>query len=184
MAKKKEMKDVRLSCGSSSDLKYANLMIPILRYCGVSYGVSVLSCHRHAGKGGFDKQVRDYKEFIVAVIGGHAFHKVGATKALYQSDGRWQQIVLGVPVDKTARDSIEGLPFGVFPLTGGYNQEHPESSIKNHALIIVQLVGLRRPEVLAKLDKYWQKEIVDGKPRQPKVKLDEGTGLAILPQKK
>lgn len=181
--KKKGEKDVRLSCGSSSDRKYANLMIPIFQYCGVTYGVSDLSCHRHAGKGGFDKQARDYKEFIVAAIGGHAFHKAGAIKALYQSDGRWQQLVIGIPVDETSRDSIEGLPFGVLPLTGGYNREHPESSIKNHALIIVQLVGLRRPEVLVKLNQYWQKEIVDGKPRFPEVPLDE-KGLAILPQKK
>ncbi|HLM83836.1 MAG TPA: hypothetical protein VK254_01330 [Candidatus Bathyarchaeia archaeon] len=180
---KPKVKDVRLSCGSSSDRKFANLMIPIFQYCGVTYGVSDLSCHRHAGKGGFDKQVRGYKESVVAVIGGHALHKVGAIKALYQSDGRWQQIVLGVPIDGTARDSIEGLPFGVFPLTAGYNREHPESSIKNHALAVVQLIGLRRPEVLAKLNDYWQKEIVDAKPRQPEVSLDE-KGLAVLPQKK
>lgn len=176
-------RDVRLSCGSPSDRKYANLMIPIFKYCGISYGISDLSCHRNAGPNGFDEQVMSYGEFVIACIGGHAFHKAGAIQALYQSHGRWWQQVIGVPVDKTARDSIEGLPFGVAILTAGFNPEHLESSIKNSALNIAKIVGIKRPEILLRLDAYFQIEIVAKKPRVPEVELDE-SGFAILPEKK
>lgn len=178
-------KNVRISCGSPSDHPYANMMIEIFKACGVTYGVTDVSCHRDAGEWegkGFKKQVLSYREPIIVAIGGHAFHKPGAIEALYVRRGRLNQLVIGVPIDQTANNSIQGLPFGTAVGTVGLNPEHTPSSVKNAALHIVRLLAQGDIEILKKLQLYYD-ELSLKKPLVPEVELDEKGYIPIAEKK-
>ena len=134
--------------GSKSDSKIVDTVIDILKEFDVDYDNKVLSAHRNAA--GLRKYVEGTNADIFIAIAGMAAHLPGAIAALTVKP------VIGVPVSGKlggldALLSIVQMPSGV-----------PVASVaidngKNAALLAIEILALKEPNLLQNLHNYRKK---------------------------
>lgn len=165
--------DLRIVLGSSSDAEKANIILGILQRCGVSYGVSVCSCHRQAGPE-FNDFIFNIEEKIIAYIGGMSFGAPGDAESVARNAKQLMKLFVSIPLDKTAMLTTETLPEGVPILTTGFNRENITHGLKNAGMALVKLAALvhNKPEILNKLQLIFD-ELGEKKKLVPAVELGE-----------
>ena len=134
--------------GSKSDIQIVDAVTTILKEFDVNYEEKVLSAHRNVA--GLRKYVEETNADIFIAIAGMAAHLPGAIAALTVKP------VIGVPVSGKlggldALLSIVQMPSGV-----------PVASVaidngKNAALLAIEILALKEPNLLQNLHNYRKK---------------------------
>ncbi|NTW22439.1 hypothetical protein HGA34_02715 [Candidatus Falkowbacteria bacterium] len=135
--------DIRVMMGSESDAEQANKVLAILRKIGVTYKVTIASCHRNIG-GEFEELAKTIEERVILMIGGMSFAAPGIMSSLLRNGGKLGHVIIAVPLDEAARSAIEDLPKGTVVLTCGLNRSSVSHSIENATLAAVQLNAIFR----------------------------------------
>ena len=139
---------IAIISGSKSDIQIVDAVTTILKEFDVNYEEKVLSAHRNAA--GLRKYVEGTNADIFIAIAGMAAHLPGAIAALTIKP------VIGVPVSGKlggldALLSIVQMPSGV-----------PVASVaidngKNAALLAIEILALKEPNLLQNLHNYRKK---------------------------
>lgn len=174
---------VRVIQGSMSDSEHTNKLLKVLGEVGVSYRVSVASCHRNLGdhRGDLGPFIESIDEEIIVFIGGMSLAAPGIIRSWLVGIRRYNRIVFGIPLDEAARSAIEDLPLGCPVITCGLNTVSVSHSITNSALAIAHLVKTAVGGV-SDLDKWYVGNKLK-KPLKETVELDEN-GLIPIGTKK
>jgi 5-(carboxyamino)imidazole ribonucleotide mutase len=140
---------VALVMGSDSDLPVLEKAIDTLKAFGVQRNVRVLSAHRTPDAAAeFAKGAKQSGVDIIIAAAGKAAHLPGVMASLAAVP------VIGVPVKSSFMDGLDSLlsivqmPSGIPVATVGIN------SGENAALLAVQMLALKYPELEAKLAKH------------------------------
>lgn len=165
-------KHVRILLGSESDAKSANIILNILKRVGVTYRVSIISCHRHAGVI-FNGFIADIEESIIVFIGGMSLAAPGLIESFLRNTEVFNRIVFAIPTDNAARSAIEDLPMGTAIITSGLNEVSLTHSLSNSALAIAKLSMMINGDSTVTLRDYYR-ELGKSKPLIEKFILEDG----------
>ena len=143
------MPKVAIVMGSDSDLPVLEKAIDTLKAFGIQRGVRVLSAHRTPDAAAeFAKDARQSGVDIIIAAAGKAAHLPGVLASLTTLP------VIGIPVKSSFMDGLDSLlsivqmPNGIPVATVGIN------SGENAALLAVQMLAVKYPELKAKLVKH------------------------------
>lgn len=135
--------------GSKSDLPIAEKAEAILKEFDVKYETHIISAHRNPNKiRKFATNAEENGLGVIIAIAGLAAHLPGVIASMTILP------VIGVPVDsgalrgKDALYSIVQMPPGIPVASVGIN------NAKNAALLAVQILSIKKPELLNKMKEY------------------------------
>jgi phosphoribosylaminoimidazole carboxylase PurE protein len=145
---------VAIFIGSDSDHGVIKDALAILKEFKVSFALEITSAHRSPAR--TLKLVKDYEEKGVEVfiaVAGKAAHLAGIVAA------HTVKPVIGVPVESSSLDGLDALlstvqmPKGVPVATMGLGK----SGASNAALLAIQILSLKDPSLVRKLEEYREK---------------------------
>ena len=142
---------VGIVLGSTSDLPYVERMKELLNQFGISYDVTVASCHRTpALLESFIRGLKKRGTQVVIACAGMAAHLPGAVAS------RTDLPVIGVPIETKPLAGIdsflsivqmpEGVPVGCMAIG--------RHGAANAAIFSAEILSLKYPAIKMKLDKY------------------------------
>ena len=159
---------VAIVMGSDSDYPILEKCIKILKDFGVEVDVSVCSAHRTPDRAADFARSAEEKGFsVIVAAAGKAAHLPGVLAAYTVLP------VIGLPIQSSTLDGLDSLlsivqmPSGIPVATVAINGS------ENAALLAVQIIGVKYPEIRAKMHQYKEnmKKSVDEKDRKLKEKL-------------
>lgn len=154
---------VAIVMGSDSDLPVVEKAVEILEEFGVDREVRVISAHRTPDRAlEFARTARDRGIEIIIAAAGKAAHLPGVLAALTTLP------VIGIPIKSSTMDGLDSLlsivqmPKGIPVATIAINGS------ENAALLAVQILALKYPELNQKLEEYrqWMADKVSAKDRE------------------
>lgn len=154
---------VAIVMGSDSDLPVVEKAVEILEEFGVDREVRVISAHRTPDRAlEFARTARDRGIEIIIAAAGKAAHLPGVLAALTILP------VIGIPIKSSTMDGLDSLlsivqmPKGIPVATIAINGS------ENAALLAVQILALKYPELNQKLEEYrqWMADKVSAKDRE------------------
>lgn len=170
---------VRIIFGSESDKDKGLLMTNLFKELEIPYSSSVASCHRnHSYLSDFIERI---EEPIIVNTGGMAFAAPGIIESILVEEGMLETILVAVPLDQVAQDSVETLPFGTAVLTCGYNKINVDHGIKNAALAVARLLVSNRnidQELANRISEKLSEYYLDLKKRKPLIENFSKGGLS------
>ncbi|NLY18450.1 MAG: 5-(carboxyamino)imidazole ribonucleotide mutase [Clostridiaceae bacterium] len=159
---------VAIVMGSDSDYPVLEKCIKILNDFSIETDVTVCSAHRTPEKAADYAKSAEKKGFsVIIAAAGKAAHLAGVLAAYTVLP------VIGLPIQSSTLDGLDsllsivqmpsGVPVATVAINGG----------ENAALLAVQILGVKYPEIRVKLHQYKEsmKKAVDEKDRQLKEKL-------------
>jgi phosphoribosylcarboxyaminoimidazole (NCAIR) mutase len=161
----------RIFEGSTSDGAKTNKVLAVLKKIGVTYGVSIASCHRNMD--GLPDFVESIHEKIIVFIGSMSLAAPGVIRAILTAAKRADCVVMGIPLDEAARSALEDLPPGVPVIACGLNTSDVNAGLVNAALNIGHIVAMTQSSVKQGL-LDWYEENKKKKPLVSSVKLVDG----------
>ncbi len=146
------MAKVALVMGSKSDLSVVKPVVTVLKSFGVEVEVRVISAHRTPDEAHtFAKTAKDNGIEVIICAAGKAAH-LGGVIAAYTT-----LPVIGLPVKTDMMGGLDSLlsivqmPSGIPVATVGVNGG------ENAGVLAAQILGIKYPEIAAKLAEYKQK---------------------------
>ncbi len=146
------MAKVALVMGSKSDLSVVKPAVTVLKSFGVEVEVRVISAHRTPDEAHtFAKTAKDNGIEVIICAAGKAAH-LGGVIAAYTT-----LPVIGLPVQTDMMGGLDSLlsivqmPSGIPVATVGVNGG------ENAGVFAAQILGIKYPEIAAKLAEYKQK---------------------------
>jgi phosphoribosylaminoimidazole carboxylase PurE protein len=145
---------IAIFIGSDSDHGVVKDALALLKEFKVSYALEITSAHRSPAR--TLKLVKDYEEKGVEVfiaVAGKAAHLAGIVAA------HTIRPVIGVPVESSSLDGLDALlstvqmPKGVPVATMALGK----SGASNAALLAIQILSLKDPSLVRKLEDYREK---------------------------
>jgi len=145
---------IAIFIGSDSDHGVVRDALAILKEFKVSFALEITSAHRSPAR--TLKLVKDYEEKGVEVfiaVAGKAAHLAGIVAA------HTVKPVIGVPVESSSLDGLDALlstvqmPKGVPVATMALGK----SGASNAALLAIQILSLKDPPLVRKLEEYREK---------------------------
>jgi 5-(carboxyamino)imidazole ribonucleotide mutase len=138
---------VLIILGSASDLPIMEDGVTFLRETGVSFSLEISSAHRHPERtSSLAREARSQGVEVIIAGAGLAAHLPGVVAA------HTSLPVIGIPLQGGALAGVDALlsivqmPKGVPVATVGINAS------RNAAILACQILGIKHPEVAAKLD--------------------------------
>jgi len=159
---------VAIVMGSDSDYPILEKCVKILNEFGVEVDVTVCSAHRTPERAADYARSAEEKGFeVIIAAAGKAAHLPGVLAAFTALP------VIGLPILSSTLDGLDSLlsivqmPSGVPVATVAINGS------ENAALLAIQILGVKYPEIRAKMHQYKEnmKKMVDEKDRQLREKL-------------
>ncbi|MEL3906803.1 MAG: 5-(carboxyamino)imidazole ribonucleotide mutase [Treponema sp.] len=135
--------------GSSSDKDIAQKAVEVLKDFGVGYEIRVISAHRSLDLAiDFVKSMEEKSIELIIAFAGKAAHLAGVLAGLSVTP------VIGVPVKASTLDGLDALLSTVQMPKGVPVATVAIDGAENAALLAVQILSLKYPELKTKLQVY------------------------------